>query len=251
MTSQAVILAAGYGQRLRARSPSKPLTQIAGITLLEISIRQLMAAGIEHITVVTGHEADMVEAQLHDITARFDINLKSARLNDWSKPNGWSVIAGAQNISDSFILVMADHIFGDGLLTKLAQQKLDDCDVILATDAADNPLLDPDDATWVKHGEGRKIHQIGKEIAPFDVVDCGAFLASPPLVSAIETAIANAKPGSLSNGMQVLADAGRAKTMDVGGSWWLDVDDPRSLDLAQEQAPNHIAFLAKAAQSDG
>ena len=67
--------------------------------------------------------------------------------------------------------------------------------------------------------------------------------ASPAFVSAsrdtleqaIGAAIAEGKAGSLSEGMQRLADAGRAATMDIGSAWWLDVDDPRAHALAEEQ----------------
>mgnify|MGYP000446849816 CR=1 FL=1 len=57
---------------------------------------------------------------------------------------------------------------------------------------------------------------------------------------AIRAAIAEGKAGSLSEGMQKLADAGRAATMDIGAAWWLDVDDPRAFDLAEAQAPAQL-----------
>ena len=57
---------------------------------------------------------------------------------------------------------------------------------------------------------------------------------------AIRAAIAEGKAGSLSEGMQKLADAGRAATMDIGAAWWLDVDDPRAFDLAEAQAPGQL-----------
>ena len=40
----AVIIAAGYGSRLASLSPSKPLTPVAGIPLIEIGVRQCKAA---------------------------------------------------------------------------------------------------------------------------------------------------------------------------------------------------------------
>lgn len=100
----------------------------------------------------------------------------------------------------------------------------------------DNPLVDPDDATWVKLDERGFIRAIGKTIPEYDAVDCGAFLATPELADAIRAAIAEGKAGSLSEGMQRLADAGRAATLDIGTAWWLDVDDPRAHELAEAQA---------------
>jgi len=101
-------------------------------------------------------------------------------------------------------------------------------------------LVDPDDATWVSLREDGFIRAIGKGLEAYDAVDCGAFLATPELAEAIEAAIRDGAPGSLSNGMQRLADTGRAATMDIGDAWWLDVDEPRFHALAEELAPLHL-----------
>jgi choline kinase len=100
-----------------------------------------------------------------------------------------------------------------------------------------SPLIDPDDATWVATDARGRIRAIGKTIAEYDAVDCGAFLATPELAAAIAEAVAAGKSGSLSDGMQRLADQGRAATLDIGEAWWLDVDDPRAHALAEAEAP--------------
>jgi choline kinase len=115
-------------------------------------------------------------------------------------------------------------------------------DVTLAIDLnIDNPLVDPDDATWVKTDTDGFITAIGKTIPAWDAVDCGAFLATPRLAEAIAAAIAAGKAGSLSDGMQWLSDRHRAATHEIGGAWWMDVDDPRAHALAEELAPRHLA----------
>jgi len=215
------------------------------MSLIEIAVRQAVAAGARRVVVVTGHEADSVEAHLAEISRTIDAEIEPSRLDDWSKPNGWSVIEGARGLDGPFLLMMADHIFGDGILEKLAAQELSQCDVILAIDAPDNPLVDPEDATWVKRRSNGSIEQIGKDITAYDCVDCGAFLASPDLVRAIKTAIGNGKAGSLSDGMQVLADQGRARVLDIAGSWWIDVDDPRAQALAEAQIADHVSALCE------
>ena len=237
----ALIIAAGYGSRLRDISDSKPLTPIAGIPLLELGVRQARAAGAAKVVVVTGHEAERLEAGLPALAERAGIEVIAARVADWSKPNGWSVIAGAERIAGNYLLMMSDHIFSGSILTRLARQGGADRGVTLAIDRrCDNPLVDPDDATWVRLDGRGFIAAIGKTIAPYDAVDCGAFLATPDLADAIRAAIAEGKAGSLSEGMQKLADAGRAATMDVGQAWWLDVDDPRAHALAEAQAPAEL-----------
>ncbi|MGZ8999431.1 MAG: hypothetical protein ACXW2T_11315, partial [Allosphingosinicella sp.] len=45
--------------------------------------------------------------------------------------------------------------------------------------------------------------------------------------------------GSLSDGVQRLADKGQASTLDISG-WWVDVDDPKS----RAQAERHLLGLS-------
>ena len=236
----ALIIAAGYGNRIRELSDSKPLTPVAGVPLLELGVRQARAAGVERVVVVTGHQAVEIEKFLPVLSARVGIPVVSERVRHWSTPNGYSVIAGAARIAKmgggDYLLMMADHIFEEGILERLAKQGTKSRGVTLAIDRRlDNPLIDPDDATWVKTDADGRIEAIGKAIPEYDAVDCGAFLATPELAAAIQAAITAGKSGSLSDGMQRLADAGRAATMDIGEAWWIDVDDPRAHAIAERE----------------
>ena len=246
----AVIIAAGFGSRLRDISDSKPMTPVAGVPLLELGVRQAKAAGAQRVVVVTGHEAARLESALPALAQRAGIAVEPARVADWTKPNGWSVIAGAERIAGNYLLMMSDHIFSAPILSGLAQQGGADRGVTLAVDRRiDDPLIDPDDATWVQRDERGFIRAIGKTISEYDAVDCGAFLCTPELAEAIRAAIAGGQAGSLSEGMQRLADQGRAATWEIGGAWWLDVDDPRAHALAEVQAPRHLPEVYAAALS--
>lgn len=238
----ALILAAGFGSRLQGSEPSKPLARIGGRTLLEIAVVQLARAGATRVVVATGYRAEEIEAALPGIAARTRIPVEARRVADCRQSNGHSVLAGAADFDGPFLLVMADHLLSDGVFEALAAAPSPENGVMLAVDRRiDHPLLDAEDATWVATGDRNRITRIGKTIDPFDAVDCGAFLATPGLLDAIRAAIAAGKAGSLSEGMQQLADAGRAFVADIGNAWWLDVDDERSLTLARALAPRHIA----------
>ena len=246
----ALIIAAGFGSRLRDISESKPMTPVAGVPLLELGVRQAKAAGAQRVVVVTGHEAERLEAALPALSQRAGLPVVAQRVADWSRPNGWSVMAGAAQIAGNYLLMMSDHIFSAPILSGLAQQGGADRGVTLAVDLRiDDPLIDPDDATWVQRGADGFIRAIGKTIPAYDAVDCGAFLCTPELAQAIAAAIAGGQVGSLSEGMQRLADTGRAATWEIGGAWWLDVDDPRAHALAEAQAPLHLPEVYAAALS--
>lgn len=232
-----LILAAGFGTRLRALAQSKPLARVNNLSLIEIAVRQLARAGVTRAVVVTGYLASEVEAELPGIAERAGINVTACRLADWSRPNGYSVIAGAELIEGDYLLVMADHLLTDDILQPLVLERNLEADLTLAVDRRiDSALIDPDDATWVRSDGMGRIGLIGKDIVDFDAVDCGAFLATPGLAVAIKSAIAAGRSGSLSDGVQCLADMGRARTFDIGDAWWLDVDDLRAHALAEAEA---------------
>ncbi|KUR75985.1 NTP transferase domain-containing protein [Novosphingobium sp. FSW06-99] len=238
----ALIIAAGYGSRLAALSPSKPLTPVCGIPIIELSIRQAVLAGITRVVVVTGHEANRLEMFLADLSLRLGIAIVPVRLSDWSTPNGHSVIAGATRCEGNYLLMMADHLFDVEILSRLITEAPADCGLTLAIDRRiDSPLIDPEDATWVETDTRGMIRAIGKTITPYDAVDCGAFLATPELAPAIRAAIASGKAGSLSEGVQVLAAYNRAATLDIEDAWWIDIDDPHYHALAEETAMWHFA----------
>jgi len=237
----ALILAAGYGSRLAGVAPAKPLAEVAGTALLEWSVRQAAAVGVQRAVVVTGHAAEAVEARLPGIAARCGVTLEACQLADWSRPNGLSVIAGAARIAGNYLLLMADHLLSAGLLTELIQAKAQPAGAVLAIDRnVTAPAIDPADATWVARHDNGRIARIGKHLTAFDAVDCGAFIATPDLAAAIAAAIKAGGTGSLSEGMQWLADRGLADTLDVTGHSWIDVDDPQMLALAEQIAPSFL-----------
>lgn len=235
----ALILAAGYGSRLARAAPTpKPLTLVGGRMLLEWSVQQAARVGVRHAVVVTGHRAAEVEAELPGITFRTGVTLEACRLDDWSRPNGHSVLAGAARLRGNYLLMMADHMFAHPLLARLVDGFDRAAGAVLAIDRnCTGPAIDPADATWVRTRPDGTIAAIGKQLADYDAVDCGAFIATPDLAPAIAAAIAEGAAGSLTEGMQRLAERGLADTVDVTGQWWIDVDDAHMLALAQQQAP--------------
>ena len=96
-----------------------------------------------------------------------------------------------------------------------------------------NPRLDLDDATKIALGEGGRIVRIGKVLPSYDAIDTGIFIAGPALFEALRASLDAGGSGSLSEGVQALADSGRAFVRDCGGRWWLDVDDEAAFAKAE------------------
>lgn len=239
-----VIIAAGFGSRLKSVTHSKPLAQICGLSLIEIAIKQLIKAGVSRVFVVTGHMADSVEEILSALAATSKIEIESVRVNDWSVANGHSVIAGAKYVDGDYLLVMADHIFSSEIFESLRAQGAPENGVLLGVDRRlNNPLVDPDDATYVYVDKSNKIKKIGKDISDANAIDCGAFIATSKLTDAISAAIDAGQPGSLTDGMQWLADREKAQVLDIGDQWWMDVDNPHDFSIAQRELPKQLPHL--------
>ncbi|HEX6375811.1 MAG TPA: NTP transferase domain-containing protein [Allosphingosinicella sp.] len=236
-----LIIAAGQGTRLRAVAPSKPLARVAGIPLVEHVVASAAAAGMSEFVVATGYEAEAVEAFLGDLAARTGLAIEAVRNPDWDRPNGLSVLAAAARLDGEFVLLMSDHLFDPSILRDMIAADRRGASLTLAADfAVDNPLLDLDDATKIELGEDRRIARIGKTLPRYDAIDTGIFIAGPALPDAIRASLAAGGTGSLSEGVQALADAGGAYAWDCGGRWWLDVDDEAAFAKA-EAALNHPA----------
>lgn len=220
-----LIIAAGHGSRLRDVSSSKPLTPLAGVPLIERVIRAAAEGGATAFVVVTGHEAERVEAFLATLTA---FRIETVRVSDWDLPNGHSVAAGAARIKGDYLLTMADHLFDPAIVRRLIAAPPASLTLAVDRDLV-NPLLDMDDATKVETGPGGAIRAIGKTLARFDAIDTGLFRATSALAEALDGG------GSLSHGVQRLAARGEAWTLDATGLFWLDVDDPAALAKAEAE----------------
>ena len=228
----ALIVAAGAGSRLRPLAESKPLAPVAGRPLIEHVVRSAADGGATGFTIVTGYRAEPLEAYCADLAGAIGLPIRTVRNPDWERPNGLSVIAAAEMLTGEFLLMMSDHLFDPAIVRALIAAP--SAPLTLAIDRfSQSPLIDLDDATKVKLGQGGRIARIGKSVEPYDAIDTGLFRTGPELVAAIRESLEAGAQGSLSEGVQSLADLGLAGTLDVSGRWWLDVDDPRAFALAE------------------
>lgn len=229
-----LIIAAGQGTRLRSIAASKPLARIAGLPLIEHVVRRAAAGGASEFVVVTGYQPEPLEAFLDLLSGRSGLPIEVVRNEDWARPNGLSVLAAAPRLDGDFILLMSDHLFDPEILRDMIAADRTGAALTLGADhVVGNPLLDLDDATKIELGEGGRIRRIGKTLAPYDAIDTGIFIATPALLEALRASLAAGGTGSLSEGVQALADSGLAFTRDIGGRWWLDVDDEAAFAKAE------------------
>src|SRR4051812_8760398 len=235
---QCLIIAAGQGTRLRSLAPSKPLAEVHGRPLIGHVVRAAKAGGATSFLVVTGYEAEPIEAMLPDLSREANAPIEAVRNPDWLRPNGLSVLAAAPRLDDEFLLLMSDHLFDPAIVAGLLAGRRPDAALTLAADYDPaNPLLDIDDATKLLADEEKRIRRIGKTLTDYNAIDTGIFHGTSALIDALRRSLDEGGAGSLSEGVQRLAADGSAYVHDIGSGWWLDVDDEAAFRKAEQNLP--------------
>jgi len=231
----ALILAAGLGSRLRPQTKTpKPLTRVLGLTLAERVVCTLIDADVRRFLVTLGHETETVRAHFSDIARRRGVTIDFIEAEGWQRGNGASALAAKDCTGEaSFFLVMIDHLFDPAIARALADDPPAPGEIRLAVDRDKDGIFDLDDVTRVKIDDGR-IQQIEKTLDDWDAGDTGIMLCTSGLFEGLERAAARNEHG-LSDGLRELAAGGRARTVDVTGMPWLDVDTPDALREAERQ----------------
>jgi len=229
--SDAVILMAGSGSRLRstAHNVPKPLIQIAGRAVFSYTIEALQRAGVETVHVVTGYNSEALLTGLKPLIPA-EMELHAIYNSEWQKQNGVSVLAAKPYLHAPFLLMMGDHLFGP-LIVNLVIQNADLSLLNVAVDRKLDAIFDLADAMKIKTNEDRVI-SIGKDLKDYDAIDTGLFVCPPGSFDYLEKA-KRGEDCSLADGVRAMATDGKARAIDIGDAWWQDIDSPETLKHAR------------------
>lgn len=228
----AIVLAAGNGDRfLNGTCQSKLLEPVLGVPLILRTLDSARAAGISHVDVVLGYQAERVRAVIErgaptGFVRRFHLN------PDWHRENGLSVLTARDAFAESrFALLMGDHVFDPVALQWLlaAESRADES--LLAIDRRPAPSAIAAEATRVRL-DGDRIVAIGKQLEPYDALDTGIFVCASVVFEAVAAECA-AGDTALSAGIRRLAAAGLVRGVDVGDALWRDIDTVDDLQAAE------------------
>ncbi len=233
---QAVILAAGMGTRIRATGEQgpKPLVMVGGLTLLKRAILTAKKAGASRFVIVVGYEADLVKSTIMQDPELSSLDLHWALNDQYQLKNGVSVLKAKPYLLDEdFFLAMSDHVVEWQIYQKLGNSTMAG-DLTLAVDYRTNEIFDMDDATKVKVGEGDKILAISKELSDFNAIDTGVFRCKPAVLNVLQNCFDQNGNVSLSEAITEMTKESKAFVVDIGQSWWQDVDDVPSKKEAEK-----------------
>lgn len=237
--TDAVILMAGAGSRLGGAGGAiaKPLVQVGGAPLISYALDAFQRAGVRTVHAVMGAQSARLTAELEPlIPAR--MRFHTITNPDWRKQNGVSVLRAAGRVRAPFFLAMGDHLFEFAILNALLSRGDPDL-VNLAIDRKIESIFDLDDAMKVQT-QGESLVAIGKDLRDYDAIDTGVFLCSDEIFGSLQRAQAERGDCSLSDGVRLLATDGNMRVVDIGESWWQDVDTPEMLARAEQQSARFL-----------
>jgi 1L-myo-inositol 1-phosphate cytidylyltransferase len=220
--TDAVVLMAGTGSRLRASGEMlpKPLVPILGRPLFSYLVDALERVGVRSLHAVVGANGAALVAALRSLIPS-SLRLHQIVNAEWEKQNGVSVLCAAEKVSAPFFLTMGDHVFDPPVL-ELVAAEADGRELNLAVDRKIEAIFDLDDAMKVQTRGDRAI-AIGKNLAVYDAIDTGVFLCPNELFDYLRRA-RRGGDCSLADGVRLMANDGKVRAIDIGDSWWQDVD---------------------------
>jgi choline kinase len=219
MITQAVILAAGQGQRIDQREVPTPLTLVGGRTLLRRTLDALALAGVRDVGVVIGYRGEEIRAAFAG--GHPEVRVTWIENPGWEKPNGVSLLAARWFLKERALLLMADRVFCPDVLQPLQRLDAKGEATVLVVDSDVGRCYDLADSTKVLRS-GDIVVDIGKGIPAYDAIETGILVISPPLLGEL----AQLEAPSLADGVARLARRGQVLAHDIDGRLWQAVDSP-------------------------
>jgi choline kinase len=222
--TDAVVLMAGTGSRLRASGETlpKPLVSISGRPLVSYIVEALQKVGVRNLHVVIGADGDSLAAALRPLIPS-TMRLHAIANPAWQKQNGISVLCAAGKVKEPFFLAMGDHLFDGSILDRVVEQG-NPSELNLAVDHKVKAIFDLDDAMKVQTN-GDRVVAIGKNLATYDAIDTGIFLCPDELFEYLRR-VRRDGDCSLADGVRLMAEERKVRAIDIGDAWWQDVDTP-------------------------
>jgi choline kinase len=121
--TQAVILAAGVGSRLRPLTDDRPkaLVRVGAEPILGLALDTLLEAGIKSTIIVTGYRQDAVTAFL---SRRGDVTVATVENPAYASTNTLaSFCVAAPLVDDDFVLIDGDLVFEPAVIARLSSWK--------------------------------------------------------------------------------------------------------------------------------
>lgn len=226
----AMVLAAGFGERMRPLTlhKPKPLIEVNGKALLDHALDRLSACGVKKAVVNVHYLADQIERHVNARKSpRIVISDERTALLD----TGGGIAKALPELGAApFFLINSDSIWIDGAdnnLIRLADAfDPEKMDALLLLASTTGSIGYDGRGDFVIDEEGHLQRRAGREVLPF--VYAGAAILSPALFTGTEV-----KPFSLSPLFDKAAEKNRLFGLRLEGIW-MHVGTPAAIALAEQ-----------------
>jgi histidinol-phosphate/aromatic aminotransferase/cobyric acid decarboxylase-like protein/choline kinase len=241
---QAIILAAGYGRRMRPLSDNshKALLPIGSTTILARIVDGLREIDVDDITVVTGYRAEDIERYLRERYPQTRLQfVHNPRYEETNNIVSLSMGLEQMRLEDDLVLVECDLLFEPGLLSRLLTRDANIALVDHYRTGMDGTVVSVADGlvrqVFPPHVQGPDFQYADKyktlNIYRFKRDFCVKTLA--PLVKVYADQVDANSYYELVLGMLANVPAQHIVAEVVDGEQWTEVDDPNDLAVARFQ----------------
>jgi L-glutamine-phosphate cytidylyltransferase len=226
---QAMILAAGQGQRLSdRRGRPKCMREVAGVPLVHHQLAALAAVGVADVVIVVGYEQEQIRRSVGD-RARYVVNNRFAETNSM-----YSFMLGQRLIVDDVLVMNSDVFCHPGMFASLCEAD------------GDALLYDTGSGHEPEHMKIRARHGHLVEMSktmPTELVagENVGMLRLAPETAAAAAGVAAALVATggekswLAAAVNAVAPDNPIRCLDVAGRPWTEVDFPEDLVRARTE----------------
>jgi len=240
-----IILAAGFGSRLKERTRTLPKAMISlqGKPLLQYALDQFLSQEqVSRAIVVTGFERHQVQEFLAGYKSKKPI--LEVFNPDFQKGNFYSLLSGLKLNDGDFLVTNTDHVFPSSLIHKVLESRSE----VGAVCDFDRKLTD--DCMKIKLSNKKRVQEIHKKLSSYDCGYIGMTLVRehgrPKYMNAVESVIASQNPQAYAE--MILSEmakiAGSApEVIDASGFGWLEIDTEDDYLQAEKTLKEEKNFL--------
>ena len=240
-----MILAAGAGRRLRPYTDTLPkaLVPVDGeTTIMDISLRNLAAAGLSEVVIVVGYCAGAVEERKAALEEKYGVRITlvhNDKAEEWN--NAYSMWLAREHFARGVLMVNGDTVHPVSVeQTLLAARDPEKASILLAVD--DVKKLADEEMKVILSPEGT-LQRITKLMDPADAA--GEYIGATLLEPAAAEALADALKATFEKDTDLYYEDGYQEYVNRGGTIavapigevsWVEVDNHEDLAKAREIA---------------
>ncbi|MEU4621272.1 phosphocholine cytidylyltransferase family protein [Actinoplanes sp. NPDC023801] len=237
-----LVLAAGAGRRLRPYTDTLPkaLVPVDGeTTIMDISLRNLAAAGLSEVTIVVGYCAGAVEERVEGFEQKYGVKISlvhNDKAEEWN--NAYSLWLARDHFAQGALMVNGDTVHPVSVEHTLLAAR--GPSILLAVDTVKKLADEEMKTVFNEDGQLTKITKLMDPAAAYGEY-IGANIIEPAsagkLADALKATFEKDPNQFYEDGFQLYADRGNeVRAAQIGDVPWVEVDNHEDLAKARDIA---------------